>query len=138
MVYLNAEKKTFNPDTNYFIIEQVQYERELTPYEEELWDKCKKCSSRGFWFIGLGILIGMACLIAFGSLMVFSTWFGIGALFGVVYFIGSFILAYEYFWAKEQYYAEELREWQHEHEEELWIDQLAEVSAYNEEQENIA
>lgn len=138
MAYLNAEKKTFNQDTNYFIIDQVQFERELTHYEEELRDKCEKYSSRGFWSIGLGLLIGMASMIAFGSLMVFSTLFVIGAIFGIVCFVGGFILAHGYFWPKEQHYTEELREWRREHEEELWADKLAEVRAYNEEQEKIA
>jgi hypothetical protein len=138
MAYLNAEKKTFNPDTNYFIIDKVQYERELTLYEDELWDKREKCSTRGFWFIGLGLLVGITCLITFGSLMAISTWFVIGAIFGAVCFAGGFIFAHGYFWTKEQHYAEELREWQREHEEELWADQLAEIRAYNEEQEKIA
>lgn len=138
MAYLNVEKKTFNPDTNYFIIESVQYERELTPYENELWDKRERCSSLGFWFIGIGLLVGLACLITFGSLMAISTWFVIGAIFGAVCFVGGFLLAHGYFWVKEQDYAEEIQNYRREHEEELWMNELAEVRAYNEEQEQIA
>jgi Na+/melibiose symporter-like transporter len=138
MAYLNAEKKTFNPDTNYFNIDQIQYERELTPFEDELWDKREKCSSCGFWSIGLGMLIGMICLITFGSLMAISNWFVIGAIFGAACFVGGFMLAHCYFWTKEQDYAEEIREFRREHEEELWAEQLAEVRTYNEEQEKIA
>lgn len=138
MTYLNAEKKTFNPGTNYFIIDQVQFERELTHHEEELLDKCGKYSSCGFWSIGLGLLIGMASMIAFGSLMALSTLFVIGVIFGVVCFVGGFILAYGYFWPKEQHYTEELREWRREHEEELWAETVKDLRAYNEEQEKIA
>lgn len=138
MAYLNAEKKTFNPDTNYFIIDQVQFERELTPYEDELLDKQEKCESRGFWSIGLGVLIGLICIITFGILMAFSNWWVVGAIFGAVCFVGGFILAHCYFWTKEQEFAEEIRGFRREHEEELWVEQLAEVRAYNEEQEKIA
>lgn len=138
MAYLNTEKKTFNPDTNYFIINQVQFERELTPYEEELWDKQEKCESRGFWSIGLGVLIGLICMITFGILTASSNWWVIGAIFGAVCFVGGFILAHCYFWTKEQEFAEEIRGFRREHEEELWAEQLAEVRAYNEEQEKIA
>ena len=63
MAYLTAEKKTFNPDTNYFIIDQVQFERELTPYENELWDKREKCESQGFWSISLSILANKLLLL---------------------------------------------------------------------------
>lgn len=138
VAYLNVEKKTFNPDTNYFIIDQVQFERELTPYEDELWNKREKCESRGFWSIGLGILLGLICMITFGILMAFSNWFVIGTIFGAVCFVGGFILAHDYFWKKEQDLAEEIREFRRENEEELWAGQLAEVRAYNEEQEKIA
>jgi hypothetical protein len=138
MTYLNAEKKTFNPDTNYFVIDQVKLERELTPFEDELWDKREKCSSLGFLSICLGVLIGIICMITFGILMNFSSWFVIGAIFGAVCVGGGFILAHCYFWTKEQEFAEEIREFRREHEEELWAEQLVEVRAYNEEQEKIA
>jgi Na+/melibiose symporter-like transporter len=138
MAYLNAEKKTFNPDTNYFIIDQVRLERELTLFEYELWDKREKCSSCGFWSIGLGTLAGMICMITFGILMSISTWFVIGAILGAVCFVGGFMLAHCYFWVKEQNYSEEIREFYREHEEDLWAEQLVEVRAYNEEQERIA
>lgn len=138
MTYLNAEKKTFNTDTNYFTVEQVRYERELTPYEDELWDRREKCSSRGFKSIGFGALIGMICFITFGSLMTISAWFVIGAIFGAVCFCGGFILGHCYFFEREQKCAEELRAYRDEYEEALWAAELAEVRAYNEEQEKIA
>jgi uncharacterized membrane protein (DUF485 family) len=138
MAYLTAEKKTFNPDTNYFIIDQVQFERELTPYEDELWDKREKCESQGFWSIGLGILIALVCFIGFGLAAEIHNAFIVGIIFGIVCFIGGFALAHGYFWKKEQNYVEEIQEYRREHEEDLWADQLAEVRAYNEAQEKIA
>lgn len=138
MAYLNVKKQTFNPNTNYFDIEDVQYERDLTPYEEELWDKREKYSTWGFWSIGIGLLVGLASFITFGSLMSISTWFTLGVIFGVICFVGGFLVAHGYFWKKEQNCAEDIRTFRREHEEELWSKELAEVRAYNEEQDRIA
>lgn len=140
MTCIRVQKKTFNPETNYFTFEDVILERELTLYEEELWEKRDKNESRGFWSIGLGILIGLICFITFGILMSFSNWFAIGVIFGIICFVGGFILAHAYFWKKEQSYAEELRAFRQEFKEDLWADveAMVEVNTYNENQEKIA
>lgn len=138
VAYLTVEKKTFNPNTNYFIIDQVKLERNLVSYENELLDKHEKYALGGFWSIGIGVLLGLVCMIVSGILMTFSNWFVLGAIFGAACFVGGFMLAHCYFWVKEEDCTEELRKFRREHEEELWADQLAEIRTYNEEQEKIA
>ena len=135
---LRVEKQTFNPNTNYFDLEYVTIERELDHYEDELWDKREKCGHRGFWSVGLGIFIAIGCFIGFGLMMEVSKLYVIGVIFGIACFFGGFILAHGYFWKKEQDYSEELHSYRYNHKEELWAEALAEVKAYNEEQERIA
>lgn len=139
VVYQYFDRKTFEPEKNYFSIKKVEVSRNETLEECELWTKATKWSSVGFHCIGWGCLVGLIFILTFSALGgLFSSWFYIGAAMGGILFVGGIIFANAVCWPKEQQYAEELQKYRNEHEEELWADATAEVRAYNEKQQEIA
>lgn len=133
------EKKTFNPEKNYFNCERVTVKREETPYEQELFAEMHKWSQRGFLTLFIGLFGGFLVLITFGTLGgILTPYLYWGCLPGGLMVLCGGFLPTGYFWEKEHesYYA--YLDWQKEHEEELWAEATKDIRAYNEEQERIA
>lgn len=138
-MYGYFDKDTFEPNKNYFSVEKVKCERQRTEPETRLYTQAYKWSCIGFHCIGWGCMIGLIFLIMFSVLAsLFSSWFYIGTGVGAVLFVGGIIFANAVCWPNEQKYAEELGEYRHEHEEELWAEATKDLRAYNDEQKRIA
>ena len=134
------EKKTFNPATNYFNVEEVVIKRPSTAIEKDLNKKIENYSTAGFITILVVAVLALICAIVFGALAeMVHVAFGVAAFFGVLFFIiGGIIFARQYFWKLEHKYNEELSTYHKEHDEELWAEYIAEIKAHNEEQDKIA
>lgn len=135
-----VEKKTFNPNKNYFETEKIVLKRPETEVEIDLNHKIEKHSTAGIITITVGVLLAVACAITFGVLAeAVHVAFAACAFGGVLlFFIGGIVLARSYFWELAHRYGEELCTYHKEHDKELWANYEVEVETYNEEQKKIA
>lgn len=136
---MQVEKKTFNPEKNYFNCEWVTVEREKTLYEQELLAEAYKWSRRGFLTLFIGLFGGFLVLTVFGSLGgIINPYLYWGCLPGGIMLLCGVLLPNSYFWEKEHESHYTYLDWQKEHEDELWAEVTKDIRAYNEEQERIA
>lgn len=134
-----VQKKTFNPEKNYFEIDYVKISREESDQEIKFDEERYKWERAGFMSLIIGFLGGFIVAITFGALgSAINPWFYIGTAVGGLMIVMGIFLPHGWFWEKEKELAYAYQDWYKAHEEELWAEAMKEVNAYNEEQEHIA
>lgn len=131
--YRTIEKKTFNPDKNYFNIETIKVYREESKEEETLSHNANVCGTMELLVKVLGISGSLAALLVLSCL---NLWL-YGLIIFVILFPASLILGRQL--EKEcERFERELAEYYEKYGPLFYAEQMAEILAHNTAQELIA